>query len=103
GLGSVEPGGDTADDDRAGAAERRTVRSGDVSVSGQFQDAELFGQETAIALFDGVLGPLIEIGIPDRAVIGSGRGNAAKRVVRPMPVQQRGGQTLTLRIGAAAL
>src|SRR5882672_10430051 len=99
---SVKSSGDPAHDYGASAAERRTVRPGDVSVSRQFQNAELLGQETAIAFFDGVLGPLIEVGVPDRAVIGGDRGNATKRVVRAMPVQEGGGQALTLRIVAAA-
>src|SRR4029077_18812043 len=58
--------------------------------------------ETAIAFLDGLLGPLIDIGVPDWAVISGSRGNAAKRVVRPMPGQKRGTQALTLRIVAAA-
>ena len=98
----VKPGGDTADDYWAKTAVRRTTRSGDVSVSRQFQNAELLGQETAIALFNGFLGPLIDVGIPDRAVIGGGRWDTAKRVVRPMSVQKRGAQSLTLRIVATA-
>jgi len=57
-------------------AKRRTVRPGDVSVSRQFQNAELLGQETGDSLFDGVFGPLIEVGGPRRAVIGGDRGNA---------------------------
>src|SRR5438552_1428188 len=100
---SVKPGGDAADDDGAGAAKRRAVRPGNVSVSGQFQDAELLGQETAIALFDSILGPFIEIGVPHRSVIRGNCGNAAKRVVRPMPIGERGRQALTLRIVAAAV
>src|SRR6266446_429499 len=100
---SVQPGGNAAHDDWAGATERRTIRSGDVAVPGQRQDAELLVLETAKALVDGVLGPLIDVSVPDRAVIGGGRGNAAKRIVRSMPVRQRGENTLTLRIGAGAL
>src|SRR5260370_9989162 len=43
-----------------------------------------------------------EGGVADWAVISGRCGNAAKRVVRAMPVQKRGAQTLTLRILAAA-
>src|SRR5215471_20458179 len=98
----VKPSGDATHDYGASAAERHTVGPGDVSVSRQFQNAELLGQQTAIALLDGVFGPLIEVGVPDWAVIGGNCGDAAKRIVRPMPVQKRGGQALTLRIVAAA-
>src|SRR5207244_522077 len=99
---SVQPGSNAAHDHGTGAAERCAVRPCDVAVSCQRQDAELLVLETAKALFDGVLGPLIDVSVPDRAVIGGGRGNAAKRIVRPMPVRQRGENTLTLRIGAGA-
>src|SRR5712692_8889583 len=92
---SVKPGGDAAYDDGTGAAERRTVRPGDVSVSCQLQNAELLVQETSKALLDCVCGPLVEVSVPDWAVISSGRRNAAKRIVRPMPVRQRGEQALT--------
>src|SRR4029077_4395274 len=72
------------------------------SVSRHFQDPELFGQETAIALFDGFFGPLINVRVPNWAVI-SGRGrNATERVVGTMSVQESGAQTLTLRILATA-
>src|SRR5216684_1488546 len=101
-LCSIEPCCHAADDYRPKTAVRGTTRSGDVSVSGQFQNAKLLRQETAIALFDGFLGPLIDVGVPDWAVISGSCGNAAKRVVRAMPVQKRGAQTLTLRILAAA-
>src|SRR6266446_8525273 len=83
---SVQPGSNAAHDDGPGAAERCAVRPCDVAVSCQRQDAELLVLETAKALVDGVLGPLIDVGVPDRAVIGGGRGNAAKRIVRSMPV-----------------
>src|ERR1700756_280501 len=98
----IEPGGNAAYDYEAGTAVRRTTRSGDVSVSRQFQNAELLGQQTTITLFNGILGPLIDVGIPDWAVIGSNERNTAERVVRPMTVQQRGAQALTLRILATA-
>src|SRR3984893_14638134 len=101
-LCSIEPGCHAADDYRPKTAVRGTTRSGDVSVSGQFQNAKLLRQETAIALFDGFVGPLIDVGVPDWAVISGSCGNAAKRVVRAMPVQKGGAQTLTLRILAAA-
>src|SRR5216683_3174983 len=55
---SVKPSGYTAHDYEASTAVWRTTRSGDVSVSRQFQNAELLVHETAIALFDGVFGPL---------------------------------------------
>src|SRR5690348_9929235 len=98
----IEPGGNAAYDYEAGTAVRRTTRSGDVSVSRQFQNAELLGQQTTITLFNGILGPLIDVRIPDWAVIGSNEGNTAERVVRPMTVQERGAQALTLRILATA-
>ena len=99
---SVKPSGDTAHDYGAETAVRRTIRSGDVSVSRHFQNAELLGQETAIPLSDGFIGPLVDVGVPDWTVIGCSRGNATKRVVRPMPIQKRSAHTLTLRILAAA-
>src|SRR6266478_2785051 len=98
----VQAGSDAAHDHRPGTAKRRTIGSSDVSVSRQFQNAELLGQKTAIALVDCILGPLIEVGVPHRAVIAGDRRNAAKRIVRPMPVQQGSGQALTLRIVATA-
>src|SRR6266851_9776684 len=101
-LRLVEPGSDTTDDYGAETAVWRTIGSSDVSVSRHFQNAELLGQETAIPLSDGFIGPLVDVGVPDRAVIGGSRGNATKRVVRPMPIQKRGAQTLALRILAAA-
>src|SRR5258708_31407177 len=97
----IEPGGDAAHDHRPGTAKRRTIGSGDVSVSRQFQNAEFLGQKTAIALVDCVFGPLIEVSVPHRAVVAGDRGNTAKRIVRPMPVQQGSGQALTLLIVAA--
>jgi hypothetical protein len=99
---SVKPSGDTAHDYGAETAVWPTIRSGDVSVSRHFQNAELLGQETAIPLAYRVSGPLVDVGVPDWAVIGGSRGNATKRIVRPMPIQKRGAQTLTLRILAAA-
>src|SRR6266478_972305 len=98
---SVKPSGDTAHDYGAETAVRRTIRSGDVSVSRHFQNAELLGQEAAIPLSDGFICPLVDVGVPDWAVIGGSGGNAPKRVVRPMTIQKRGAQTLTLRIFAA--
>src|ERR1700720_1448316 len=83
---SVKPGGYATHDYGTKTPVRRATGSGDVSVSRQFQNAELLGQETAIAFLDGLLGPLIDIGVPDWAVISGSRGNATKRVVRPMPV-----------------
>ena len=44
GSPSIETGGDAAHDYRASAAERRAVGPGDVSVSREFQNAELLGQ-----------------------------------------------------------
>src|SRR6201997_3562860 len=84
----VKPGGDTAHDYRAETAIRRTIRSGDVSVSRHLQNAELLGQETAIPLSDGFIGPLIDVGVPDWAVIRRSRGNSAKRVIWPMTIQK---------------
>src|SRR5258706_12090747 len=101
-LCSIQPRCHAADDYRSKTAVRGATRPGNVSVSGQFQNAKLLRQETAIALFDGFLGPLIDVGVPDWAVISGSCGNAAKRVVRAMPVQKCGTQTLTLRILAAA-
>src|SRR5438874_4333644 len=72
----VEAGSDAAHDHRPGTAKRRTIGSSDVSVSRQFQNAELLGQKTAIALVDCILGPLIEVGVPHRAVIAGDRRNA---------------------------
>src|SRR6267142_6318801 len=97
----VEAGGDAAHDNRPGTAKRCTIGSSDVSVPRQLQNAELLGQKTAIALFNCILGPLIEVGVPHRAVVARDRGNAAERIVRPMPIQQGSGQALTLRIFAA--
>src|SRR5260370_37679750 len=82
----VKAGGDAAHDYRASAAERRSVRPGDVSVSCQFQNAELLGQQTAIAIFDGLFGPLMNVGGPHwRSMAGDLR-MATKRAVRPMAV-----------------
>src|SRR5439155_1671163 len=86
---------------QTGTAKRGTIGSSDVSVSRQFQNAELLGQKTAIALVDCISDPLIDVGVPHRAVIAGDRRNAAERIVRPMPVQQGSGQALTLRIVAA--
>ncbi len=41
---SVQPGSDAAHDYRAGTAKRRTIRSGDVTVSRELQDTKLLGQ-----------------------------------------------------------
>src|SRR6201997_1706034 len=101
-LCSIEPCCHAADDYRPKTAVRGATRSGDVSASAHFQNAKLLRQETEIALFDGFFGPLIDVGVPDWAVISGSCGNAAKRVVRAMPVQKRGAHTLTLRILAAA-
>src|SRR4029077_8803627 len=60
------------------------------------------GQETAIALFDGFFGPLINVRVPNWAVIGGRGGNATECVVGTMSVQESGAQTLTLRILATA-
>src|SRR6266478_466810 len=79
-LYSIEPCCHAADDYRPKTAVRGTTRSGDVSVSGQFQNAKLLRQETAIALFDGFLGPLIDVGVPDWAVI-SGPRKPSKRAI----------------------
>src|SRR5258708_14511871 len=100
---SVQPGSDAAHDYRAGTAKRRTIGSGYVTVSRELQNTKLLGQKTAIALVDCLISPFIEVRVPDRAVIGGNRGNAAKRIVRPMAVQQGSGQALTLWIGAAAI
>src|SRR6267154_4888968 len=75
----VEAGGDAAHDHRPGTAVRCTTRPGDVSVSRHFQNAKLLGQETTITLFNGILGPLIDVRIPDWAVIGSNERNTAER------------------------
>src|SRR5258706_3576664 len=99
---SIKTCGDATHDYRAKTSVRGTIRSGDVSVSSQFQNAELLGQETAIALFDGFFGPLINVRVPNWAVIGGRGGNATECVVGTMPVQKRGAETLTLRILAAA-
>src|SRR4029077_1017094 len=100
---SIQPGSDAAHDYGTGTAERRAIRPGDVAVSCQRQDTELLVLETTKALVNGLLGPLVEVGVPDRAVIAGDMGSAAKRIVRPMPVQDRGENALTLRIGAGAL
>src|SRR6266478_1959609 len=102
GVRSIKTCGDATHDYRAKTAVRGTIRSGDVSVSSQFQNAELLGQETAIALFDGFFGPLINVRVPNWAVIGGRGGNATERVVGTMSVQESGAQTLTLRILATA-
>src|SRR5258708_14501183 len=99
---SIKTCGDATHDYRAKTAVRGTIRSGDVSVRSQFQNAELLGQETAIALFDGFFGPLINVGVPNRAVIGGRGGNATECVVGAMSVQESGPQPLTLRILATA-
>src|SRR5260370_41322920 len=99
----MEARGAATHDVRTSAAERRTVRPGDVSVPSQLQNAELLGQQTAIAFVDGVFGPLIEVGVPDWAVIPGGCRASAKGVVRPIPAQVCPGQGLGLRIVAAAL
>src|SRR4029077_740873 len=72
------------------------------SVSRHFQDPELFGQETAIPLVDGFFGPLINVRVPNWAVIGGRGGNATECIVGTMSVQESGAQTLTLRILATA-
>ena len=101
-LRSIKACGDATNDDGAKTAVRGTIRSGDVSVSRHFQDAELFSQETAIALLDGFFGPLINVRVPNWAVIRGRRGNATECIVRTMSVQESGAQTLTLRILATA-
>src|ERR1700756_5967961 len=98
----IEPGGNAAYDYEAGTAVRRTTRPGDVSISRHLQNAKLLGQKTAIALIDCILGPLIDVRIPDGAVIGGNERNTAEGVVRSMPVQKRRTQALTLRILATA-
>src|SRR5229473_1970147 len=102
GVRSIKTCGDATHDYRAETAVRGTIRSGDVSVSSQFQNAELLGQETAIALFDGFFGPLINVRVPNWAVISGRGGNATECVVGTMSVQESGAQTLTLRILATA-
>src|SRR5258706_7978385 len=99
---SIKTCGDATHDYRAKTSVRGTIRSGDVSVSSQFQNAELLGQETAIALFDGFFGPLINVRVPNWAVIGGRGRNATECIVRTMSVQESGAQTLTLRILATA-
>src|SRR5258705_1493336 len=102
GVRSIKTCGDATHDYRAKAAVRRTTRSGDVPVSSQFQNTELLRQETAIALFDGFFGPLINVRVPNWAVIGGRGRNATECIVRTMSVQESGAQTLTLRILANA-
>src|SRR5260221_11619498 len=102
GVRSIKTCGDATHDYRAKTAVRGTIRSGDVSVSSQFQNTELLGQETAIALFDGFFGPLINVCVPNWAVIGGRGGNATECVVGTVSVQESGAQALTLRILATA-
>src|SRR5258708_25541704 len=96
GVRSIKTCGDATHDYRAKAAVRRTTRSGDVPVSSQFQNTELRGQETAIALLDGFFGPLINVGVPNWAVIGGSRGTATAWVLRTLSVQESVAQALTL-------
>src|SRR5258708_36489682 len=103
GARSIKTCGDATHDYRAKTAVRGTIRSGDVSVSSQFQNGELLGQETAIALFDGFFGPLINVRVPNWAVITGRVGNATDGVVGKMSVKESAAQTLTLRCCATAL
>src|SRR5260370_2278210 len=102
GVRSIKTCGDATHDYRAKTAVWGTIRSGDVSVSSQFQNAELLRQETAIALFDGFFGPLINVGVPNWAVIGGRGGNATECVVRTVSVHESRALALTLRILSTA-
>src|SRR5258708_3753841 len=91
---SIKTCGDATHDYRAKTAVRGTIRSGDVSVSSQFQNADLLGQETAIALFDGFFGPFIIIHAPTRDIIALPRDNALEIEVEDGIRQDRVTQTL---------
>src|SRR5260370_34545074 len=64
-LCSIEPCCHAADDYRPKTAVRDTTRSGDVSDSGQFQNAKLLRQEAAISLSECFLVALIYVCVPD--------------------------------------
>src|SRR5260370_10634020 len=94
GVRSIKTCGDATHDYRAKTAVRGTIRSGDVSVSSQFQSAELLGQQTAIALFDVFFGPLINVRVPNWAVIVDRGRNATECALETMSVQDTRAQTL---------
>src|SRR5687767_5099848 len=90
-------------DDEARRAEFDALQPLGEAALDNAEDLELFSELRAIAGVDGLLRPLVEIGVPHRAVVERDRRNATEYVVRTEAVGQRSEQALALRVIAAIL
>src|SRR5215467_7793520 len=99
----IQPLCDWAVDDESAGTELGASGTGQNTILDQGQDSKLLGLQAAKASGDGVLGPLVRLGFPKRAVVGGDGGDAAQHVVGAMPIGERGDQSLPLRIVAVAI
>src|SRR5918999_478212 len=83
-------------DDRPGRAERLSAGAGYVTLLGETKDAELLEVARAVAAVDCLLGPLVDVGVPQRAVIGGDRRNPTEDVERAEAILDGAVQPLAL-------
>src|ERR1700747_2557506 len=97
---SVKTLSDWAVDGEPGAPKGFSTRAGDQAVLHEGKNLKLFAHLTAEAIFDCILGPFKQLGIPSGAVIQGNRWVSSKDVVWAVTIGEIRRQALPLRIVA---
>jgi len=89
-----KPKHDWAVDDEAGGAEQRPSRPGYPAALNETENVEFPGETGAIPLGYGFSGPLADIEVPERAVVGGDGGDASQYVQWAAAVAEGAVETL---------